>query len=520
MSTLSNPSPILPPVSTVAAATSPLVEERVVTFADFGLDSKILRAITETGYTSPTPIQAQAIPVVLAGRDVMGSAQTGTGKTASFVLPILQNILPLASHSTSPARHPVRALVLAPTRELAVQVADNAAVYAKHTPIRSTVVFGGTDIKVQAPIVRAGVELLIATPGRLLDHIEQGNVSLSQVQYLVLDEADRMLDMGFLPDLQRILNLLPKKRQTLLFSATFSPEIRKLAESYQTQPVTIETAQRNATSNNVSQEMFRVKDKHHKRSALVQLIQQENIAQSMIFVNTKIEARDLARFLQKAKINARALHGDQTQNERLATLDEFKRGEVLMMVATDVAARGLDIAQMPCVVNFDLPYNAEDYVHRIGRTGRAGASGRALSLVTEHDDKLLAAISKLVQTQFELKSIRSAESPASSRATRTEPTTHPRKARNDDSAEFRNEYARIRQIERNAPHRRNAWDEEELNYLRRKIQLSNDPFFSQPYQASERAPALDLAHTQLTATMPLPKSKKPVAALFAMGKKK
>lgn len=491
----------------------------ITDFSQFALDARIQRAIVDAGYATPTPIQAQAIPVVLAGQDVMGSAQTGTGKTASFVLPILQNILPLASSSTSPARHPVRALVLAPTRELAVQVADNAALYAKHTPIRTAVVFGGMDMKVQTPIVRAGVELLIATPGRLLDHIEQGNVNLNQVQYLVLDEADRMLDMGFLPDLQRILNLLPKQRQTLLFSATFSPEIRKLAESYQKDPKIIETAQRNATATNVTQEMFAVKDKNHKRSALVQLLKQEAIDQAMIFVNTKIEARDLARFLQRAKINARALHGDQTQSERLATLDEFKSGAVAILVATDVAARGLDIAQMPCVVNFDLPYSAEDYVHRIGRTGRAGANGRALSLVTQFDDKLLAAIAKLVRMEFELKTIRAEEE----RPARTErPNREAKGAREPFNPERANTEARIRHIERSAPHRRSAWDEEELNYLRRKMAVSDDPFFSKPYEANPDAhsPKLDLAHTHLSSTMPQPKIKKPVAALFAMGKKK
>ncbi len=501
-------------------------ESDIIEFSQFALDARILRAIVEAGYTKPTPIQAQAIPVVLDGQDVMGSAQTGTGKTASFVLPILQNILPLASSSTSPARHPVRALVLAPTRELAVQVADNAALYAKYTPIRTAVVYGGTDIKVQTPIVRAGVELLIATPGRLLDHLEHGNVNLNQVQYLVLDEADRMLDMGFLPDLQRILNLLPKQRQTLLFSATFSPEIRKLAESYQKNPKIIETAQRNATATNVTQEMFAVKDKNHKRSAVVQLIKQESIEQAMIFVNTKIEARDLARFLQRAKINARALHGDQTQSERLATLDEFKKGDVKIMVATDVAARGLDIAQMPCVVNFDLPYNAEDYVHRIGRTGRAGATGRALSLVTQLDEKLLAAIAKLVRMEFELKVIR-AEEEKPARGERGERSTRDgqsseRRPAAAHSAEGEQAQARIRNIERSAPHRRSAWDEEEMSYLRRKMTLSNDPFFSSPYEANadSQPVKIDLAHTHLSSTMPQPKNKKPVAALFTMGKKK
>ena len=499
--------------------THPPSQKAPSTFIEFALDERILRAIHEAGYTTPTPIQAQAIPVVLAGHDVMGSAQTGTGKTASFVLPILQKILPLASTSTSPARHPVRALVLCPTRELAVQVADNAQIYAKHTPIRTAVVFGGVDIKTQTPAVRAGVELLIATPGRLLDHLEQRNVNLNQVQYLVLDEADRMLDMGFLPDLQRILNLLPKQRQTLLFSATFSGEIRKLAESYQNQPILIETAQRNATATNVTQAMYRVQDKNHKRSALAQLLRQESVEQAMIFVNTKIEARDLARFLQRAQVNARALHGDQTQTERLATLDEFKNGSVPILVATDVAARGLDIADMPCVVNFDLPYNAEDYVHRIGRTGRAGASGRALSLVTEDDERLLSAIKKLTKQEFSLTELRRPE-----RAERTQNTERSGRPTRVGAAPDTERAERVRNLERSAPHRRSAIDEDELNYLRRQMSLSDDPFFSQPYVASSETNQTtskpDLAHTHLSSRMPPIKTKKPVAALFQMNKKK
>ena len=467
-------------------------------FSEFQLDARLLRAIEESGYTTPTPIQAQAIPVILTGQDVMGSAQTGTGKTASFVLPLLQKILPLASTSTSPARHPVRALVLCPTRELAVQVAENAEKYAKHTPIRTAVVFGGMDFKPQAATIRTGIELLIATPGRLLDHIEQGNVSLAQVGYLVLDEADRMLDMGFLPDLQRILNLLPKQRQTLLFSATFSPEIRKLAQSYQKDPMMIETAQRNATSNNVTQAVYSVADKALKRSALVQLIKQENIEQAMIFVNTKIEARELTRFLQRAHINAQTIHGDQTQNERLATLAQFKDNSVPILVATDVAARGLDIAQMPCVVNFDLPYNAEDYVHRIGRTGRAGASGRALSIVTPHDDRLLAAIAKLIKTEFTPIALGVA---APVREVRAERPT-------------RSEY--VKKPERSAPTRRSAIEDQELDYLRRKMNLSKDAFFNQPYQPQASTTPKPIEDT--TFVRPNKTSKTTVAALF-MGKK-
>ncbi|AXF84317.1 ATP-dependent RNA helicase RhlE [Ephemeroptericola cinctiostellae] len=479
-------------------------------FSDFNLDARILRAIEESGYTTPTPIQSQAIPVVLSGQDVMGSAQTGTGKTASFVLPILQNILPLASTSTSPARHPVRALVLCPTRELAVQVADNAQKYAKHTPIRSAVVFGGMDIKSQTPALRAGVELLIATPGRLLDHLESGNVSLGQVNYLVLDEADRMLDMGFLPDLQRILNVLPKQRQTLLFSATFSPEIRKLAESYQKNPITIETAQRNATSQNITQTVYSVSDKMQKRSALVQLIREQHVEQAMIFVNTKIEARELTRFLQRAKINAQSIHGDQSQTERLATLEGFKKNEVLILVATDVAARGLDISLMPCVINFDLPYNAEDYVHRIGRTGRAGSQGRALSIATPHDDRLLAAICKLTKQAFTAIPLE----PTPSREERprsAERTARPPRAEG--------EAPRVRNNERSAPHRRSAVEEQELSHLRRKVNLSSDPFFTQPYQPSPST--MSDAEKSKHSTWARPNKQgqnAPVAALFKLGK--
>ena len=475
-------------------------------FSEFQLDARLLRAIEESGYTTPTPIQTQAIPVVLTGQDVMGSAQTGTGKTASFVLPLLQKILPHASSSTSPARHPVRALVLCPTRELAVQVAENAEKYAKHTPIRTAVVFGGMDMKQQALQIRGGIELLIATPGRLLDHLEQGNVSLAQVNYLVLDEADRMLDMGFLPDLQRILNVLPKQRQTLLFSATFSPEIRKLAESYQKNPITIETAQRNATSNNITQTVYSVADKLQKRSALVQLIQEQNVEQAMIFVNTKIEARELTRFLQRARINAQTIHGDQTQSERLATLAQFKDNSVPILVATDVAARGLDIAQMPCVINFDLPYNAEDYVHRIGRTGRAGAQGRALSIVTPNDDRLLAAIAKLTKTAFT--------------AIPLEPVIPERAARPERSARQDKSEERVKNNERSAPMRRSAVEERELDYLRRKMNLSNDPFFNQPYQPATSSPAPVAPTDLISPTKQLkPVAKPNVAALF-MSKKR
>ncbi len=365
-------------------------------FADFGLAPEIQRALSDQGYVHPTPIQAQAIPIVLQGRDVMGAAQTGTGKTASFSLPIIQLLLPHANTSMSPARHAVRALVLTPTRELAIQVAENVKAYAQHTPLRSTVVFGGMDMKPQTEILRRGVEIVIATPGRLLDHVEQKNISLGQVQMLVMDEADRMLDMGFLPDLQRIINLLPKKRQNLMFSATFSPEIKKLASSFLNDPLTIEVARSNATNTSITQVLYKV-DEEQKRNVVEHLIRARDLKQVLVFSNTKIGASRLARYLEQAGIKASAIHGDKTQQERIAALDAFKNGDIDVLVATDVAARGLDITDLPCVINYDLPYNAEDYVHRIGRTGRAGATGDALSVYSDKDERLLADIEKLIK---------------------------------------------------------------------------------------------------------------------------
>jgi len=367
-----------------------------VRFADFGLSPAILRALTDQGYVHPTPIQAQAIPVLLQGRDVMGAAQTGTGKTAGFALPIIQMLLAHASASTSPARHPVRALILTPTRELAVQVAENVKAYAQHTPLRSTVVFGGMDMKGQTIILKAGVEIVIATPGRLLDHVEQKNISLGQVQMLVMDEADRMLDMGFLPDLQRIINLLPTKRQNLMFSATFSPEIKKLANTFLSNPVTIEVARSNQTADKVSQVVYKVSE-NQKHALTAHLLRQRELKQVIIFSNTKIGASRLAKGLEQEGMKAVAIHGDKTQQERMAALESFKKGEIDILVATDVAARGLDITDLPCVINYDLPYNAEDYVHRIGRTGRAGASGDALSIYSDKDERLLADIEKLIK---------------------------------------------------------------------------------------------------------------------------
>lgn len=374
-----------------------------LTFAEIGFAEPILKAVLEQGYTKPTPIQAQAMPHVMQGRDVMGAAQTGTGKTAAFVLPILQNILPMASSSASPARHPIRALVLTPTRELADQVADNAFKYAKYTDIRTAVVFGGVDMSAQTTLLRSGVELLIATPGRLLDHITQKTANLSQVQILILDEADRMLDMGFLPDLQRIISLIPAQRQTLLFSATFSPEIKKLAQSYLRDPVTIEVARQNAAADTVRQVIHMVPSER-KKDAVVKVlnarIQQGLSRQAIVFTNSRIGCSKLAGALERSGIKAGAIHGDKSQIERMQILDSFKNGSMDVLVATDVAARGLDIADMPCVINHELPFNAEDYVHRIGRTGRAGAQGDAIALVDASEEKLLADIEKLMSRKL------------------------------------------------------------------------------------------------------------------------
>jgi ATP-dependent RNA helicase RhlE len=390
--------PTLPTVPVVAEA--PAASH----FDQFGLAPEILRAILEQGYTTPTPIQAEAIPKVLAGHDVMGAAQTGTGKTAGFSLPMIQMLLKHASTSASPARHPVRGLILTPTRELADQVAANVQAYAKYTNLRSLVVFGGVDMNAQTAELRRGVEILIATPGRLLDHIQQKSTSLSQVQMLVLDEADRMLDMGFLPDLQRILNLLPQQRQTLLFSATFSNEIKKLSGSYLRSPITIEVAQRNSTALNVRQIVFEVAEAD-KQGAVLQIIRERNLKQVIVFCNSKIGASRLSKQLETHGVISSAIHGDKSQNERMQALDAFKRGQIEVLVATDVAARGLDIAELPAVINFDLPFNAEDYVHRIGRTGRAGASGDALSLCTPHERKQLADIEKLIERPLEVQTL-------------------------------------------------------------------------------------------------------------------
>jgi len=393
-------------------------------FAELGLRPELLKAVEEAGYTTPTPIQIQAIPVVLAGKDVMGGAQTGTGKTAGFALPILQKLAPLANSSPSPARHPVRALILTPTRELAVQVEESFRTYGKYTKLRSTVVYGGVDIKLQLPIVRGGVEILVATPGRLLDHIEQKSVYLGQVEIFVLDEADRMLDMGFIPDIKRIMALLPvtAKRQNLLFSATFSGEIKKLADQLLNAPQLIEVAKRNTAAETVEQSAYKV-PAEAKRLLLEHLVRTGNLNQVLCFMRTKHGATRLARQLEKDGLVTDAIHGDKSQAARMEALDAFKEGKLQVLVATDVAARGLDIDDLPLVVNFELPYVPEDYIHRIGRTGRAGASGKAISFVAPDEERYLVDIERLLKKTVEIRTaegfdLTSGRSDRSSRPTR------------------------------------------------------------------------------------------------------
>ena len=337
---------------------------------------------------------------MLSGRDLMAGAQTGTGKTAAFALPILQRLAPLASTSASPARHPVRVLVLTPTRELAVQVFESFKDYGKHMPLRSTVVYGGVDMNAQIDQLRKGVEILVATPGRLLDHVQNKTVMFNQVSVLVLDEADRMLDMGFLPDIKRIIALLPKERQNLLFSATFPDEIRALTKTLLRNPAEVQVAARNAAADSVTHVMHPVA-REKKRELLSYLIQTRGLKQVLVFSGTRIGANRLAHQLRRDHIQADAIHGDKSQAEREAALADFKSGKTNVLVATDVASRGLDIEGLPQVINFDVPHSPEDYVHRIGRTGRAGLTGEAISLVAPQDHDAIAAIERLIKKRIE-----------------------------------------------------------------------------------------------------------------------
>ncbi len=489
-------------------------------FSELQLSPNLARAIAEMGYESMTPIQAQAIPVVLQGRDVMGAAQTGTGKTAAFSLPLLQRMLKHENASTSPARHPVRALVLLPTRELADQVADQIKQYAKYTQLRSTVVFGGMDMKPQTLELKKGVEVLVATPGRLLDHIEAKNAVLNQVEYVVLDEADRMLDIGFLPDLQRILSYLPKTRTTLLFSATFSSEIKRLASSYLQDPITIEVARSNATASTVEQHFYRVDD-DDKRAVLKQIVKERGVTQAFVFVNSKLGCARLARSLEREGLKTTALHGDKSQDERLKALEAFKKGEVDLLVCTDVAARGLDIKDVPAVFNFDIPFNAEDYVHRIGRTGRAGASGLAVSFVSGKDARLMADIEKLIGKKLELEAV---ELEADKRpAGRFNDGQRAWREGGDGQAEAPHEAGRegreIREA-RQSREGRSSRDERGGADRRpmRSARAPADPLFDKPYepsQPSDAPPAWEAAAKPTASRLsPNIKTRKKVAALF------
>ncbi len=367
-----------------------------MSFDTLGLSTEILRAVSEQGYTEPTPVQAQAIPAVLQGGDLLAGAQTGTGKTAGFTLPLLQR---LSGTPASKGRRPVRALILTPTRELAAQVGESVSTYGKYLPLRSAVIFGGVKIGPQITRLRNGVDILVATPGRLLDHVQQGTLDLSRVEILVLDEADRMLDMGFLRDIRKILDLLPRQRQNLLFSATFSNEIKRLADKLLDDPALIEVARRNTASERVAQVVHPV-DRERKRELLSHLITNGNWQQVLVFTRTKHGANRLTRQLEQDGISAAAIHGNKSQGARTKALADFKQGKIRVLVATDIAARGLDIDQLPHVVNFELPNVPEDYVHRIGRTGRAGNEGEAMSLVCVDEHKLLRDIERLLKREI------------------------------------------------------------------------------------------------------------------------
>ncbi len=370
-----------------------------MTFSTLGLSEAILRAVSERGYLEPTPIQKQAIPAVLSGGDLLAGAQTGTGKTAGFVLPILHRLSNRTVKGPSEGRPPIRALILVPTRELAAQVEESVREYGKHLKLASMTMIGGVNINPQITRLRSRVDILVATPGRLLDHVQQKTLDLSGIEILVLDEADRMLDMGFIRDIKKILALLPKNRQNLLFSATFSDEIKALADGLLNNPATIEVAKRNATAETISHKVYPV-DRDKKRPLLARLVKDHNWHQVLVFTRTKHGANQLAEYLTKNGISSLAIHGNKSQAARTRALSEFKDGSLQVLVATDIAARGIDIAELPHVVNYELPNVPEDYVHRIGRTGRAGQSGEAVSLVCVDELKLLADIERVIKRKI------------------------------------------------------------------------------------------------------------------------
>lgn len=481
-----------------------------MSFSELGLLPELLRAITEAGYTEATPIQAQAIPVVLAGHDILAGAQTGTGKTAAFALPMLQRLAPRANTSASPARHPVRALILAPTRELAVQVHESVQTYCKHLPLRSACVYGGTDIRAQITALRVGVEIVVATPGRLLDHVQQKSIQLGQVEVLVLDEADRMLDMGFLPDIRRILDLLPEARQSLLFSATFSEDIRQLANRMLKAPKFIEVARRNTISETITHRVYPVESRA-KRALLVHLLQTD-AQQTLVFVDTRLGCARLARHLQQCGLAADAIHGDKNQSQRTETLEAFKSGKLRILVATDVAARGLDIDDLPAVINYELPHTAEDYVHRIGRTGRAGRAGRALSLVAPEEAPQLAAIEKLIKFSIPQEKLEHFESGGREHRERSFEDRNRRRHRHEERRRHREE-----REERTLTHAHDS------SYFPPPLmRVAPDGFdFSKPYEpAAARANSEDGQTPSAQPSTPPQRHRRPIAALLGgLGRK-
>ncbi len=402
-----------------------------MTFKDLGLSEPLLRAINKKGYTEPSTIQKKAIPLILEGKDVLASAQTGTGKTAAFILPMLQ----LLTSQNKWKRRPLRALVLTPTRELAAQVYQNASEYSEFVDIRSTVVFGGVNQKPQVRTLRNGVDILVATPGRLLDLHNQKAFSLARIEILVLDEADRMLDMGFLRDIKKILALMPTKRQNLLFSATFSKEIKKLAGSFLHHPIMVEATPEHTTAEKVNQKAYRI-DKQKKTAFIIQLITEGNWEQVLVFTRTKHGANKLCKKMIGAGITAAAIHGNKSQTARTKALAGFKKGEVRVLVATDIAARGLDIPLLPHVINFELPNVPEDYVHRIGRTGRAGASGEAISLVSQEEKIYLRDIEKLLDQKLDMEIVKGFEPDNSPTKEKVNNPQHKKSKRKDGKKKY------------------------------------------------------------------------------------
>jgi len=425
-----------------------------MSFKSLGLNNALLKAVEKQGYDTPSPIQEKAIPLILEGKDVLASAQTGTGKTAGFTLPMLQ----LLDGTRHPKFRPIRALVLTPTRELAAQVYDNVREYGAFLNMKSTVVFGGVKAKAQIATIRQGVDVLVATPGRLLDLENQGALSLKRVEILVLDEADRMLDMGFLRDIKKIMSLMPSKRQNLLFSATFSREIKELASGILRNPVLVEATPENSTAEKVSQKVYRV-DKGQKTALLTKLISEGNWKQVLIFTRTKHGANKLTKKLLESKISAAAIHGNKSQGARTKALAGFKNNDIRVLVATDIAARGLDIPLLPHVINYELPNVPEDYVHRIGRTGRAGAEGEALSLVCIEEMEYVRQIEKLLKQKldtqvFEGFEPKNNDEPGKPNSKKPQRKNHQPKKRKENSSNSNNSQSRNRRRKDNRSSRR------------------------------------------------------------------